>query len=209
MFRSFEKIYRFVLNIVFAVCTALFALGTYTIAYLLFDDPAWQIPSVIIGVIPGIIVSSYLYAILLMPYMLSKEFDIIQNKVALQEYKTVNEFQSEIADFIFNFFKYPGASICGGLLKFKNCDTYIKSIPEEPEIKESEFSIPPEKKEVYSFRFRKHTAFFIPIGLSNHDMGYMILITRGICLPFLKDILSDFENNYVDDQLLHVINQTA
>lgn len=206
MFKSFESIYKFVLKIVFAIFTGVFALIGYGVSYFFLDNELIWIPLVLTGIIIGSIISSYLYVILLIPYMISKEFDEIQNKVALSHYKSTPQFQDEIAEFIFNFFKFPGAYIESGVFEFKDCPVLVKGIDENmlSKLKIKEYR---ERKENRQFKINKHSLFFLPINFGGHDLGYMVLFTKGFQLPFLKSILVDLINYYVDDQLMLVLKQ--
>ncbi len=49
--------------------------------------------------------------------------------------------------------------------------------------------------------------FYVPIQLADIDLGWMVLKTDGFTMGLFSELISDFENMYLDDQLLHVLSQ--
>jgi len=207
MLSSFSQLYKFFLRL-------LMFIWTLFIAFLFFKVTAWMssesnlvIPNSIIGLLIGVLSSTYLYTILLIPYELSIKFDAIKNKVAHATYTSVEAFQADIAQFIAEMFKYPGARITGGIYKFKNSPTLCINVP-TGKVEAETLEALAKNTSVKSINLLKKKAFFVPIQMDGHALGYMVLFTQGFTFPLFKTFLSDFENHYLDDQLMHVINQT-
>jgi len=165
------------------------------------------IPNTIIGLLLGVLSATYFYVILLIPYELGIKFDPIKNKVAQSAFKNTEDFQLEIAQFISEFFHYPGAHIIGGIYKFKDTPTLSINAPNE-DLEANTLKNLSKDESVKKISIHNKKAFLVPIQLGNTPLGYMILFTKGFTFPFIKDLLSDFENYYLDDQLMHVLNQT-
>lgn len=200
MFTSFEHIYRFAINVVVFIIGASIFTGFIGLCHVFNYTANAVIISVIAGLLASIITSGYLHVLLMIPMQMHRKFDPIKNKVALKAYSSVDDFQEEIAHFITNFFRYPGANIVGGYFHFNGANPikYGENLPE----------FTPELLNQKTVKINsKHTAFFINLSLENQNLGKMILISRGISLAILKPLLNDFENLLLDDQLLHVINQ--
>lgn len=169
---------------------------------LIMGASLWQIPASIIGTIIAVTSGIYFYTILSIPYKLSRKFDTIKNKVALEAYTSCDDFQEEIANFIIDFFNYPGANVIGGNFHFKNCKNYIKNSGEDIQKFRSNTITK------YKLKSGKN-AVYVPIKIANHNLGDMLLILEGQTLPLFKSIIADFENYFLDDQLYHVLNSVS
>jgi len=202
MFSSFEIIYKFSLQLVLSFWILVWSIGSWYGVELIFGMSLWQIPATIIGTLLAVVSGVYFYTILSIPYKLSRKFDVIKDKVALESYKSSEDFQKEVADFIIGFFNYPGANVIGGNFHFKNCKTYIDNSGEEIEKHKAD------KITKVKLKSGKR-AIYVPIKIAQHDLGDMLLIMDGPTLPLFKSIISDFENYFLDDQLYHVLNSVS
>lgn len=202
MFSSFEVIYKLSLRLILSFWILVWSLCSWYGIELVFGISIWQIPSTIIGTLLAVVSGVYFYTILSIPYKLSRKFDLIKDKVALESYQCCDDFQKEVADFIINFFNYPGANVIGGNFHFKGCKKYINNSGEEIDNFKSD-SIT--KTKLKSGK----RAVYIPIKIAEHNLGDMLLIMEGNTLPLFKGIMADFENYFLDDQLYHVLNSVS
>jgi len=202
MFSSFEVIYKFSLQLLLSFWILVWSICSWYGVELAFGISVWQIPTTIIGTLLAVISGVYFYTILSIPYKLSRKFDIIKDKVALESYTRCEDFQKEVADFIIDFFNYPGANVIGGSFHFKDCHKY-------------EFNTGEDINKFKSNSVTKHKlksgkrAIYIPIMIAEHNLGDMLLIMEGKTLPLFKSIMIDFENYFLDDQLYHVLNSVS
>lgn len=202
MFSSFEVIYKLSLRLILSFWILVWSLCSWYGVELFLGISIWQIPSTIIGTLLAVISGVYFYTILSIPYKLARKFDLIKDKVALESYQSCDDFQKEVADFIINFFNYPGANVIGGNFHFKGCKKYINNSGEEIDNFKSD-SIT--KTKLKSGK----RAIYIPIKIAEHNLGDMLLIMEGNTLPLFKGIMADFENYFLDDQLYHVLNSVS
>ena len=202
MFSSFEIIYKFSLQLILSFwILAWFICSCYGVE-LAIGISVWQIPATILGTLLAVISGVYFYTILSIPYKLSRKFDVIKDKVALESYQNCEDFQKEVADFIIDFFNYPGANVIGGNFHFKGCEKYINNSGEEINKFRSD--------SITKFKLKSgKRAIYIPIKIAEHNLGDMLLIMEGNTLPLFKGIMSDFENYFLDDQLYHVLNSVS
>ena len=198
MFSSFNNIFSFIIKATVIFMGLVITAFSLLLPYLLFDNLLFYIIAFFLGVIISIVVGSYLFVILSIPLQLPQKFDIIKNRVALNKFSSIQEFQSEIGDFMVSFFNFMGVDIIGGKFHFINCDpTIIECGVDFSKLKTQDF-IKNRKKLDSGLQ-----AFYLPIQIEDQDLGYMILITKGYTLPLFYSILEDFENYYLDDQIIH------
>lgn len=200
MFKSFNKIYALIIQVVVITFGVIFTSLCCLIVYFFFDNLVWYIPFVFIGVIISIIVGAYLYVILTIPFKMPEKFDVIKNKVALGEYKSINDFQTDVANFLKDFFNFFGANVVGGKFCLKNCEQLILDC-------NVDFSALNQDSFTRNKKWLRNNkrAFHLPVKLGDRKLGYIILITQGYTLPVFNSVLKDFENYYLDDQLIHLI----
>ncbi|RXQ97380.1 hypothetical protein EO244_00370 [Ancylomarina salipaludis] len=202
MFSSFEIIYKFSLQLLLSFWVLMWSIGSWYGIELLMGVSVWQIPASIIGTLIAVVSGIYFYTILSIPYKLSRKFDHIKDKVALETYTSCDDFQKEVADFIIDFFNYPGANVIGGNFHFNNCKSYTKNSGEE--------ILKFRSNTITKFKLKSgKRAVYVPIRIANHELGDMLLIMEGPTLPIFNDIIADFENYFLDDQLYHVINSVS
>jgi uncharacterized integral membrane protein len=202
MFSSFEIIYKFSLQLLLSFWILVWSICSWYGIELAFGISLWQIPATIVGTLLAVISGVYFYTILSIPYKLSRKFDTIKDKVALESYKNCEDFQKEVADFIINFFNYPGANVIGGNFHFNGCEKYIYNSGEEIDKFKSDT--------ITKFKLKSgKQAVYIPIKIADHNLGDMLLIMEGKTLPLFKSIMADFENYFLDDQLYHVLNSVS
>ena len=201
MVTTLSNIYSFIINATVIVLGIIITLISLLIPYLLFDNQLLYIPFLIGGIVISIVVGSHLFVVLSIPFQLPKRFDPIKNKVALGEYSSIEEFQLDIANFMVSFFNFAGADIVGGKFHFTNCEHIIIECGVNfDNLTKQDFKNKNSKKIDSNYK-----AFHLPIKLGNKNLGYMILITKGFTLPILYSILEDFENYYLDDQIVSVM----
>ena len=106
MFSSFEIIYKFSLQLILSFWILVWSICSWYGVELAIGISIWQIPATILGTLLAVISGVYFYTILSIPYKLSREFDVIKDKVALESYQSCEDFQKEVADFIIDFFNW-------------------------------------------------------------------------------------------------------
>jgi len=204
MLKSFNHIFGFLIGLTVVGFGVVFTAICLLLVYFLFDNAIlWYIPTFIFGIVISIFIGSFVHVVLSIPFKLSQEYDAIKNKVALNEYQSLQEFQEEVACFMIRFFNFKGVDIIGGKFHFEGCNTTIKDCDVDfAHLTKADFT-------KYKIRLKgNHKAFYLPIDLGNRHLGSMILITKGYTLPIFYSILQDFENYYLDDQLMILTGKT-
>ncbi len=203
MHSVFTAIYKLIINFTVTLLGIIVFCAMWFAGYLLFKEFYFQIPFIILGLVVAVLSGSYLHVLLRIPFDMPEQFDEIKNKVALQAYDSVEDFQQEIGSFLINFFRFSGADIYAGYFKFNGAEPLFLNVDIDiDQVLESD------GEKIKRTKISKDVmAFYVPVVIGNKQLGKMILLTKGTVLPFMENVLEDFENYYLDDQLLHVINQ--
>lgn len=202
MLSSFNSIYSLIIKLTVITFGIIFTALCCLLVYFFFDNSLWYIPFVLVSIVVSVLVGAYLFVVLTIPFKLPGKFDVLKNKVALGEYNNIQEFQTEVAEFLIGFFNFFGANVIGGKFHFVKCDSIIIDCDVDfATIKKDTFK----NNKIILKNGRK--AFHLPIKLGTNQLGYIILITEGFTLPIFYSILKDFENYYLDDQIIHLIKE--
>jgi hypothetical protein len=156
----------------------------------------WILPVVLLLIILFLIIDVYIYVVLTTSFNLPYEFDQLKNKIASGQYKDIDSFQKDIADFLINNFNHPGADIKGGVFSLKGA----VALPLHCDLDELPNSLI-NGDEIHFLKVKEQRYLYIPVFFNHESMGYILLQFSGWILPYTKSQLSDFIENYLDDQL--------
>lgn len=161
-----------------------------------------------------VMIGSYFYLIVAMPGRLSEDFDDIRNKVASREINDTESFAKFIIDFIikqFNFVfldvEYAAFGIADSKEVYFNDDFPKGMFADYSDVflkcSETEDVICLGSERYFSEKLHK---YLVPIHFGNRYLGFIIILTNKKLNSLFRGLLADFENFYIDDQLLHVLN---
>ncbi len=217
MMDTFRKISQIQRNLVL-MFYIVFCLALIFPVWMLFTD--LDIPGsviilvVVLMVLSFVLVGSYFYLIVCLPDRLSRSFDTIRNDIASEKIKTaqdyaskVNEFLIKQINFIFLDVEYSAMGIMETKEIFFNDDFPKKIIDDYKAL----FKKSDQTEDIIFLGIGKHLdkkayKYLIPIYFGDKHLGFMLVITNKKLDKLFLGILADFENLYVDDQLLHVLN---
>ncbi len=218
-FRKISLIQRNLVLIFYIV----FCLALIFPVWLLFYAPdtlGFKMPySVIILIVAVmavtfVMIGSYFYLIVALPDRLSRNFDVIKNNIASGKINTTESFAHEVINFILKQFDFVFLDVeyaAIGLADSKNV-FFNDDFPKEMFEDYSEvFKKCSETEDVISlgserYLDKKNHKYLVPIHFGNRYLGFIIVLTNKKLSPLFKGILADFENFYIDDQLVHVLN---
>ncbi|MEA1876941.1 MAG: hypothetical protein U9N86_08750 [Bacteroidota bacterium] len=201
MLSTFNNITKTILKILLFFWVLSISTLAYWIGISLLNQAMQVIPVVIFSALISMGIGVYFYVLITIPQQLASAFDVIKNKVALNQYTGVEEFQKEVAKLIIHFFRFPGLEITGGIFEFLKCTPLTINTPEDLKLdhisKLTEVS--------WVAKNHKYKVLFVPISLGERQLGHMLLVTKGWTLKLFPKIIEDLENNFLDDQLFHMI----
>ena len=160
-----------------------------------------------------VVVGSYFYLIVCLPDRLSRNFDRIRNDIASRHInneeqfaRKVNKFLIKQFNFIFLDIEYSAMGIRESGKIYFNDDFPVELIEDYDKF----FKKSCETSNVSYFGVirplaRKSHLYLIPIWFGDQCLGFLLVVTSKKLSSLFKGILSDFEDFYVDDQLMHVL----
>lgn len=196
---NYYKLVKALFSVIVAIWVILFALGFTILADYCLGSSAFTLVALLLGMIVGVLSGSYLYVVLTIPALLIKEFDVIKNKVAMNEFASVDDFQSDVANFLIGFFRFPGMTVSGGLFRFKGCK------PLEISSKANYAELADMSMDIKIFKQKGSSIIYVPIIMGGEFLGDFYLEVNTLSTRIFKCIITDFENLLLDDLLKIVI----
>lgn len=212
----FMAMYGFLSLIVYAAAMYMLTYYLPQITWLASSQIVFSYILFTILYVAGIFVfGGYYYVLISIAPKMASEFDSIRNDIAARRIKTVDDFTQRIVDFIPPFFNYAFFDIEYAFIKVNShkvtfsdallpqhisIDT-LEQITKEAMESEDVFYLGNTKIDK-----RKFHTYIIPIYFEEEYHGYIGILAKSKLNIMYRQILSDFEDNYIDDQLVNVMN---
>jgi len=165
----------------------------------------------LIAVLCFAVLGSFLYVIWSMQFRIQYEFDDIKNRIASGKIDKLDQFEDELCRFILNFFRYSFFSVNHCIIKLKNRPVHNPDLIQTAGIDEIEkYATTCHDVKLYD---RQNTpqgriyTYLLPVWFGHDYHGFILMLTDKRLPGIFKKLLCDFENNFIDDQLLHVYHK--
>jgi len=177
--------------------------------YPLFTGGAAIIVTLVFTII-YLLCGAVLYVLFRIPYQLQYCFDDIKNRIANGSLATLDELERELSAFIIQFFNFVFFDIEECAIRIKNRKIYLSSGVLQGLVNYDKMSTmaAETQKSIKLGKIKsgtkKYHALLLPIWFGEEWYGYILVFSKTRFIPFTREILEDFENNFIDDQLMHV-----
>ncbi len=157
---------------------------------------------------------SYLFVLSYIPLKLVDAFDVIRNKIASGEINTVEQFALNVNRFTVKFFSFKFFDIVHSAMIIGNDRKVFVSekfpIAEIGSIDDL-WEVATHQEDVYHVGFcsvhdDKLYKVMVPVWFGREHLGMMILWLQAKPGKFFTGMIRDYEELFIDDQLLHVVN---
>lgn len=180
----------------------------------------WQIHlpgniKIIVEIIAAIILflfSLFIIVINEIPRSLPHKFDAIKNKIASREIRSTEEFSAALNTFLVNYFHFITFDIMYAAVQVKDeeirfSNEKLKSISEflHPFHMQSKQQNSPIKLGKVLIDNNPYSGYVIPMYFGGEWLGYFAVFTTTKLNAIYLDFLDRFEDDYIDDQLVHVL----
>lgn len=162
----------------------------------------------------GIVGGAFLSVLLDLP-KIAHDFDEIKNDIAARKIVDPEAFGIRLTSLLCDFFKFSFFTIRYAFVKIVDTNYVYSDNVILSSIERSEFvSILDKSKHTENILYmnphyvdgKRYHLYIIPIWFSDEWLGYIGILTPTKLLRLFRLFLADFENYYVDDQLIHVLD---
>jgi len=161
-----------------------------------------------------IVVGALIHVISYIPFNLAHAFDPIQNDVASHRISSMEQLGKRICKFTVQFFDFSFLDISHAFIQIEGSDITSHELNQQVEkvLKEYQMLQNSQKLEgitlagEISLPEGKHHLYILPIRFEERWLGYMALLSRSKIRPFFQRFLMEYEDNFLDNQVMHLIH---
>jgi hypothetical protein len=216
--KSYSYIYNVqrIILLVFYTTTAI----AISIPFMKLVESLWPdnlfplIVALIVYMIVVVLLGSLINVISFIPFNLAASFDPIKNDIASGEIMDMDQLGKRITSFTVDFFNFSFLDITHAFIQ--TGDSGLISHEEIPQLEQvlEEFEMLDKSKQFEDvIRAGEITLpqgtfhlYVLPIWFGNHWLGYMALLSEKRIGRFFQRFLSEYENNFLDDQVMHILH---
>ena len=156
---------------------------------------------------------SFIHVVSYIPSNLAGAFDPIQNAIADGSIQSAGDMARDLSKFMVTFFNFAFFDIEYALVKIKN-DKGAWPADKDPgevglNIGELDKRNEAVTETIYvgkiKFQDRTGHLYLTPMIFGEENLGYIAVVTRHRLWKIFKQLLTEFEDHFVDDQVVHIL----
>jgi len=164
-------------------------------------------------VILVVVIGTFIYLVSYIPFNLASAFDPIKNDIVSGRIRDADQFGKRVTRFVTQFYDFSFLDIAHAFIQTPGSElishedlSAVKQAMEEYDMlgksKKLEEIIRAGK---VSCNQMDYHLYILPIWMGERWLGYMGLLSERRISRFFQKFLVEFEDNFLDDQLMHVI----
>jgi len=214
---SYSFIYnlqRIILLIFFTTTATALSIPLSMLVVRLSPDNLYPlIITLLVYLILMIILGAMIHVISYIPFNLATAFDPIKNDIALGRISTMEELGERITRFTVEFYNFSFLDIShaymetgqGGIMSFESNNQVDKFLREYNMLEKSQALEEITLAGKISLPDRDYQLYILPLWLGENWLGYMALLSERRISRFFQRFLMEYEGNFLDDQIMHVV----
>jgi len=157
-----------------------------------------------------IVVGALIHVISYIPFNLANAFDPIQNDIASGRIRTMDELGERLTEFTVQFYSFSFLDISHAYIQTDGSDVLGHEPSSQVEKVLKEYQMLRNSQELdgitrageISLPEGNHHLYILPIWFGTRWLGYMALLSRKRISPFFQRFLMEYEDNFLDDQVM-------
>lgn len=160
-----------------------------------------------------VVIGALIHVVSYIPFNLANAFDPIKNDIASGNIRDLDHLGERISRFTTEFFNFSFLDIEHAFIQMEGSDMISHEKIHDIQKTLEDFSLKERSKQQEEvFRAgkcrlynREYHLYILPIWFGDRWLGYMGLLSPNRISRFFKRFLMEFEDNFLDDQIMHVI----
>jgi hypothetical protein len=189
----------------------------WIIFYLLDDVLGLQGVTIILVTIVYLVLVvlgySFIHVVSYIPSNLAGAFDPIQNAIADGSIRSAGDMARELSAFMVNFFNFAFFDIEYALVKIRNERGYWPADIDPGDVglnageldKRNETIMETVYVGKIKLQVKTGHLYLTPMIFGEENLGYIAVVTRQRLWKIFKQLLTEFEDHFVDDQVVHIL----
>lgn len=169
--------------------------------------------TLIIYMVVVVILGAMIHVISYIPFNLATAFDPIKNDIASGKITTIEQLGERITSFTVQFYNFSFLDITHAYIEIE--DSGIIGFESNNQVNHilNEISMLDKSKVLeeitlagkISLPDRDYQLYILPLWLGDSWLGYMALLSEKRISHFFQRFLMEYEENFLDDQIMHVV----
>lgn len=214
---SYSFIYnlqRIILLVFFTTTSVALSIPLALLLMRLFPNQLFPLVSTIMAyIILMVILGSLISVISYIPFNLATAFDPIKNDIASGKVSSIEELGERITAFTVQFYNFSFLDIThayieieeSGIIGFESNMELNKILKEYRMLDKSKLLEDLSLAGKISLPERNYQLYILPLWLGEEWLGYMALLSEKKISRFFQRFLMEYEENFLDDQIMHVV----
>jgi hypothetical protein len=169
--------------------------------------------TLLIYMVVVVILGAMIHVISYIPFNLDTAFDPIKNDIASGKISTIEQLGERITSFTVQFYNFSFLDIThayieieeSGIIGFESNTPLSKVLNEYRMLDKSKGFEDLTLAGKISLPERDYQLYILPIWLGESWLGYMALLSEKKISRFFQRFLMEYEGNFLDDQIMHVV----
>jgi hypothetical protein len=214
---SYSFIYnlqRIILLVFYTTTSIALSIPLVMLVERLFPDQLYPLLiTLLIYTILVVIVGSLIHVISYIPFNLATAFDPIKNDIAAGRLTSMEALGERLTRFTVEFYNFSFLDIShayietqeSGIIGFES-NTQVDKVLKEYQMLEKSKAL----EEItlagkITLPDRNYRLYILPLWLGESWLGYMALLSEKRISRFFQRFLMEYEDNFLDDQVMHVV----
>jgi hypothetical protein len=219
--RSYSYIYRVqrIILLVFYTTTSI-SLGIPLIKLVTRLSPNHMYPlfvTLLLYMVLVVVVGALIHVISYIPFNLANAFDPVQNDIASGRIRTMDELGERLTEFTVQFYSFSFLDISHAYIQTEGSDVMGHEPNSVVEKVLKEYKMLRNSQELdgitrvgeISLPEGNHHLYILPIWFGTRWLGYMALLSRKRISPFFQRFLMEYEDNFLDDQVMLMMHYST
>jgi hypothetical protein len=214
--RSFSYIYnvqRIILLIFYTTTAIALSIPLARLVSVLFTDSLFPLVACLVLYMVGVVViGSFIHVVSYIPFNLASAFDPIKNDIASGNIRSMEQLGRRITLFTTGFFDFSFVDIEHAAIQLKDLPLIShEEVPGLKDVLEGYDMMEKSRKLENIIRAGRITLiqkechlYILPLWFGERHLGYMALVSRKRISRFFQKFLMEYENNFLDDQIVIV-----
>jgi hypothetical protein len=218
--RSYSLVYkvqRIILMVFYTISMMALSIPLARFVNQLSPDHLYPlVATLILYMVLVVILGGVVHTISYIPFNLAAAFDPIRNDIASGEIRDLAMLGERITRFMVEFYDFTFLDIAhafihteqGGPVSHEDLSDAIAAMEEFGMLEMSRTLKEISRAGKVAHEGKEFHLYILPIRFGNRWLGYMGLLSGSRISRFALHFLAEFENNFLDDQIMHVIPKT-
>ena len=189
-----------ILTLILYILIEIFSLNGFMIIFI-----------VVLYLVLAVILGSFIHVLSFIPVNIANSFDPIKDDVANGKIKTSVEFSERVCKFMTGFFSFTFFDIVHCLVHV-NGET-VASTFDQTKAKYDDDYLGKRSREAHevsragkiTIEDVNYNQYLVPVWFGGEWLGFLTVYTRHSLIKPFRDVLFDLEDNFIDDQLIHIL----